>query len=303
VQIVSYVDTTFTKVVGRDQIANAVTATSRACGFYYKPLFDGNAIVGLNDATPCGFDTGNSGSVKWKVKGGGIFSNGCAWSKDYDSVTFLDPGTCVSTVDGVAGGSKWSCTPSETEPYDWTDYVMEVMPPNPCDGTPGDIGKPADDDNPNFKDGVYCISEFDDFDSKDITLDNATLYVTDDKFSLKFAGGGGFWGTATRAGTYTGSDDYAGFYLIVEPAAFCTKFSDNHHQVIEWRGNGTGTFYGTVFAPSACIDLRGNSSAAGMHSQIIGWIVGSNGTADPYVNYKAEENRRIPVFPSISVLE
>jgi hypothetical protein len=139
----------------------------------------------------------------------------------------------------------------------------------------------------------------------DITLDNATLYVTDDDFSLKFAGGGGFYGNPSRAGTYTGSDDYAGYYMVIEPGPqFCTKFSDNtDSQVIEWRGNGLGTFYGTVFAPTACLDLRGNGSAEGMHSQIIGWIVGSNGTADVYINYKAEENHQIPISPNISILE
>jgi len=69
------------------------------------------------------------------------------------------------------------------------------MPPNPCDGDPGDIGIWPPDTDPNFSNGVYCIANLDDYDSKDITLDNATLYVTDDKFSLKFAGGGGFFGT------------------------------------------------------------------------------------------------------------
>jgi hypothetical protein len=40
-----------------------------------------------------------------------------------------------------------------------------------------------------------------------------------------------------------------------------------------------------------------------LHSQIIGWIVGSNGTADMYVNYNAEENPQIPYHPNISLLE
>jgi hypothetical protein len=91
--------------------------------------------------------------------------------------------------------------------------------------------------------------------------------------------------------------------MVVEPAGFCTKFSDNHAQVLEWKGNGEGSFYGTILAPTACLDLRGNASGEALHSQIIGWIVGSNGTADTYVNYKQEENHRIPIHPSISLLE
>ena len=306
VAIESYTNTTFARIIGRDQIESGATATSRACGYKLVPLFDGNAIVGLNNnLAPCAlaFDTGTSSSVTWRVEGGGIFSNSCAFSKDDDTVTF-DPGLCISTVGGV-DNSDWNCTPQSATQFDWNDYVLANMPPNPCDGTPGDVGLPPPASGSTFTNGVYCISNLDAYDSQDITLDNATLYVTDDEFSLKFAGGGGFYGTATKARTYTGSDDYADYFMVVEPAPqVCEKFSDNtNSQVIEWRGNGTGTFYGTVFAPTACLDLRGNGSAEGMHSQIIGWIVGSNGTADTYINYKVEENHQIPIHPNISLLE
>jgi hypothetical protein len=177
------------------------------------------------------------------------------------------------------------------------------MPPDPCDGTPGDIGIIPSSGQTNFSNGVYCISDMDAFTKKDVVLDNATLYVTDDAFSLRYSGSGGLFGKATKSGTYTGSEYYAGFYMIVEPAAVCTKFSDNHHQVLEWKGNGDGSFYGTIFAPTACLDLRGNGHAEGLHSQIIGWIVGSNGTADTYVNYQADENHQITVHPNVSLLE
>ena len=303
VDIVSYINTTFARVIGRDQLGSAVTATSRACGYKQVPLFDGHAIVGLSNSSPCAFDTGNSSSVSWRIEGSGVFSNACAFSKDDDTVTF-DPGFCVSVPPGGTVSGDWDCVPQAASGYDWDDYVLANMPPNPCDGTPGDIGQAPPSSGSTFANGVYCISDLDDYDSEDIVLDNATLYVTDDDFSLKFAGGGGFYGTATKAGTYAGSEYYSDYYMVVEPAQFCSKFSDNTNaQVIEWRGNGSGTFYGTVFAPTACLDLRGNGSAEGMHSQIIGWIVGSNGTADTYINYKQDENHEITVHPNISLLE
>ena len=302
VTIESYMPTTFARVIGRGTIASGATATSRACGYRLAPLFDGNAIVGLSQTSPCAFDTGNSSDVEWEVQGGGIFSNGCAFSKENDTVTF-DPGLCISVPSGGVVGGDWNCTPQPATTYDWEGYVLANMPPNPCDGTPGDIGQPPPASGSTFTNGVYCISNFDHYDSKDIILSNATLYVTDDDFSMRFAGGGGFYGTATKAGTYPGSDDYSDYYLVVEPAPqFCSSFSDNtDSQVIEWRGNGTGTFYGTVFAPSACLDLRGNGSTEGMHSQFIGWIVGSNGTADTYINYQVEENHLVPFHPNISL--
>ena len=307
VTIESYLDTTFAKIIGRSTMASGATATARACGFKLVPWFDGNAIVGLKPTGgECGFDTG-TGNAEWKVEGGGIFSNGCAHSKDYDSVTFVTPGTCASTPSGVGAG-HWSCTPQLGSPYDWNKYVKENMPPDPCDGTAGDVGITPTDDQTEFKDGVYCISDLDAFTKKNITLDNATLYVTDKKFSLRYSGDGGLFGTPTHAGSYPGSDDYDGYYMVVEPISddpddFCEKPSDNHSQVLEWKGNGEGSFYGTILAPSACLDLRGNGHAEGLHSQIIGWIVGSNGTADVYVNYKAEENHQIPISPNISILE
>src|SRR5690349_7172564 len=93
VTIESYMKTTFSKIVGRDQIASGATATARACGYKLAPLFNGYPIVGLNPnqaagAKGCGFTTGNSGSAEWEVVGGGVFSNGCAYSKDQNSVDF-----------------------------------------------------------------------------------------------------------------------------------------------------------------------------------------------------------------------
>lgn len=307
VTIDSYVNTTFARIIGRKTLDSGATATSRACGFKIVPLFDGNAIVGLNNtmypSCALAFDTGNSSSVSWKVEGGGIFSNSCAFSKDDETVTF-DPGLCISTV-GNVDNSEWDCTPNEgVTGYDWDTYVKEHMPPNPCG--PGGIGKLPPAMGSTFKDGVYCISNLEAYTKQNITLDNATLYVTDDEFSLRYsgnAGDGGLFGTPTRAGSYPGSDDYSGYFMVVEPADFCTKLSDNHHQVLEWKGNGEGTFSGTIFAPSACLDLRGNAEGEALNSQIIGWIVGSNGTADMYVNYKAEENHQIPISPNISLLE
>lgn len=297
VNIVSYVNTTFARVIGRNQVTNAVTATSRGCGFYRAPLFNGNAVVGLkpNIGGDCSFDSGDSGSSHWKVEGSGIFSNGCAYSKDNTSVD-LDPDSCVTSV-GTSSGFTCMNTNQTPQSIDYPDDVLAIMPPNPCDGTPGDVGMPPPPSGSTFSNGVYCISDFDSYDQMDIVLDNATLYVTDPTFDLKFAGGGGFYGTPSQGG------DFEDYYMVVplrDPP--CPSFTSNNTQVIEWRGNGGGTFYGTVLAPSACLDIRGNGDPSGMHTQIIGYIVGSNGTAEVYINYNEDENHLIPVNPSITLL-
>jgi hypothetical protein len=264
--------------------------------------------VGLNDNDnadhkSCAFTTGTSGSVFWKIKGGDIHGNGCAYSKDADSVELVDPGACPATPDGAEDvkGTWDPCTPHKSPEIKYPEDVDAMMPPNPCG--PGGIGKDPPASGSTFSNGVYCISDLDPYDGEDITLNNATLYVTDTDFNLKFAGGGGFYGTATQEGGYTGSDPYEGYYMVVvriDPP--CQDFAHGD-QVIEWRGNGTGTYSGTVLAPSACLDVRGNGNPAGMNTQLIAWIVGSNGNADVYINYNPDDNRKEPVLPTISVLK
>src|SRR3990172_3352539 len=297
VEVTSHVDTTFSTVVGIQQVTNTVTATTRACDTYVAPIFGGNAIVGLNPSTTnCAFDSGNSNSADWTLTGGGIFSNGCAYSKNNDSVT-LDDGQCVTAV---GNASNFTCSQSCTA-IDYPEDVLEIMPPNPCDGTPGDVGLPqpaANGGEAILNDGVYCMTNFDAYDKKDIKLNNASLYVTDTVFKLQFAGGGGFSGTPTE------SDTYSSYYMIIAyDSSPCTDFNDNNAQVIQYRGNGTGELAGTILAPSACIDFRGNSNGSAVHSQIIGYTVSSNGSASVNVEYNSSENRRESQDPTIELIK
>jgi Flp pilus assembly protein TadG len=291
VEIMSVVDTTFTNVVGIQQVTNGVTAITRACGTYIAPLFGGNAIVGLNPSnSDCAFDS-DTGNATWLLEGGGIFSNGCAVAKN--NVDFNPNGICTTAV-GNANGFECQQTNQASLKINYPQDVEKIMPKNPCDGDAGDVGIPVTytkkqdvPDPVTFSDGVYCISNFDVFDGANIVLENATLYVTDTNFDLRFAGGGGFSGTPY----YTG--DFANYYLVVGMSATpCPAFTSQNAQVIVFRGNGIGDLYGTILAPSACIDYRGNSDGSAVHSQIIGYNVSANGTADNYIQYIEEENRR-----------
>lgn len=303
VTIVSFLDSTFARIIGRTEFKNTVTATSRSCGFYRAPLLNGYPVIGLSNYNTigqprgCGFTTGNSHSSEWEIEGGGVYSNGCAFSSNPGAVNFH--GDCAAAGGAAAG---FDCqSGGQTSMYiDYPADIDAIMPPNPCG--PGGIGLPQPSGSGVISNGVYCISDLDAFDSMDITLDNATLYVTDPSFDLKFAGGGGFWGNPTHPGGYPGSDPYEGYYMVVvRTNPPCPDFTHGN-QVIEWRGNGTGSFTGTVLAPSACLDVRGNGDPAGMNTQLIAYVVGSNGDADVYINYNPDDNRREPVYPSITLL-
>ncbi|GAB4542887.1 MAG: hypothetical protein Fur002_13940 [Anaerolineales bacterium] len=304
VKVTSYIPASFGVVLGIDQIGTTTTAIARVTPSEVKPLFDGNAIVALNPSTTnCGFDSGQSDEVDWSLLGGGIFSNGCADAKNINSVNLN--GGCVTTV---AGASNFSCTtPDQAQMKLNYEDIKALVPENPCDGTAGDVGIAVNyaskQDVPNpatFSNGVYCISNFDVFDGTDIVLNNATLYVTDQNFDLKFAGGGGFSGTPTNTGTYSS------YYMVVQPPAnqadACQSFQHGP-QTIVYRGNGGGNLYGTVLAPAACIDFRGNAGAGAINSQIIGYNITSNGNASVSVEYQQDLNRREYTDPTIELVK
>lgn len=322
VEIISYVNTFFAPVIGVNQITNRVSAVTIACGTYKAAIFGGYAIAScgrdLNDQHPCGFDSGQSSASDWTVTGSGLHSDTCVHGKDDESIT-LEPGQCLDSVSGVTGGvGDLSC--GEVGQALCTDaYLAAVMPPNPC--VAGGVGLPQSDavsvssgtgkDKKTsllFGDGtspkIYCITDADGLEGGDVILNNATLYFTETEFDLKFAGGGGFSGTPSKSGTYSG------LAIIVTPAdPPCPGTSGtgaNNAQQFEYRGNATGILYGTVLAPTACIDMRGNSGDGGktetplnVNGQVIGNSVTSNGTASITVNYVEEQNYRPPEMPTI----
>lgn len=294
VDIATTINNTFARVLGRNSTTSVVTATTRTCSFIVTEPFGGAAIAGLSPSTTsCAYDSGQSNSAHWTLKGGGIFSNGCAHSKNGDSVT-LDPGECVATV---GNAYNFTCMqPHQTsKAVNYPADVLAMMPENPCDGTPGDVGLPQGSGS-TFSNGVYCISDLDALDKEDIVLNNATLYVTDMEFSLKFAGSGGFNGSPTASGPY------AGYYMIVayNPTP-CPDYNSKNVQTMVLRGNSGGTFSGTILAPSACIDIRGNGEPSGIHTQIIGYNITSNGNAEVYINYNPNPNLQTPIDPTITL--
>jgi hypothetical protein len=259
----------------------------------------GNAIVGTNPGPDCAFDS-DTGAADWIVHGGGVFSNGCAKAKG--NVTF-DPGYCASAPD-KSKVTGFSCT-AYGPTYKFPNDFEAMMPPNPCDKTPlpGETryfpADPPKNGSVTYEDGIYCISDFDAYDKVTVTLHNATLYVTDPVFDLKFAGSGGFDGYASRGG------NFAGMYLVVAmtPKNVCDKFNTKTAQTFEFRGNGQADLEGSIWAPTACVDFRGNSNSKNMNSQLIGYNVTANGTADVEITYKQKSTRQQVVPPTVELVK
>jgi Tfp pilus assembly protein PilX len=309
VDIFSTVDTNFANIVGVEQVNNRVQAVTRACRAHYQPFFDGNAVVGLNPNTsnsgntPCGFDTG--GNTSWSLTGGGLFTNGCA-ARSGSGQLNLEQWHCITTTGGVSGFGGGTCVQPGHPGYTMAQ-VIEMMPPLPaCDGTPqgGIVATPPTNQQSDvvFTNGVYCIDDFDAYDRKRIYVENATLYVRDASFDLQFSGGGsagtGFSGYASTSGPY------AGYFLLVRPVTpACERFTQNNSQRFVFRGNGNSDISGSIFAPTACIDFRGNPNGRNVNSQLVGYTVTGNGGGTVSIHYQDNRNAQQYVPPLIQLLE
>lgn len=315
VTIATTTNAMFAPVVGVESIDSTVAAVARACSARQEPLFFGNAIVGLN---PNGYsyDSGNSNSVKWKIYGGGIFANDDAFTKNNSTVVFPE-GHCVTAVGSTSG---FGCTTSTNNPSLKISYpagaAALVPPPPACTGTAVKSGdnyaeqagheskgsKVAFEKNGDmyFAPGIYCITDADKSSKVNIYGDDVLFYIMNpNTFEMKFAGGGGFF-TTKRV---SGPAEYNGYMLIIPMSTNpCTSFS-NGKPSLELRGNGGGDLTGTILAPSSCIDYRGNAGTKAIKSQIIGYIVSSNGNAEVTVNYNSDDNRTDPKPPSIELIE
>lgn len=317
VTIVSYVDTTFARVIGRDQVTNAVTATARGCSYTLGALFDGNAIVGLspNPSSNCAVDTGNSNSKAWNVTGGGVFSNGCL--QHPNGTLNIPDDKCITSVGNANtnGGGSHDCVleGQSTAAYAYPTDVVAMMPPDPCTGTitsgryAGGGKVPTStqltSDPAIFQNDIFCISDLDALDDKHVELTNATLYVTDQSFDMRFNGGGnsGFFGTASTSGTYQG------YYMIIKMISTLTAANlapaNNCNQYFDFRGNGNLSTVGTILAPSTCVDYRGNSTGSSTRSQLIFYRFTGNGGSQITVDYRAGDNPTAPEDASISFLK
>jgi Flp pilus assembly protein TadG len=316
VHLTTSTDAMFAPIVGVENIDNRVTAVARTCFSRKESLVYGNAIVGLN---PNGnsFET-TSKSASWTIYGGGIFANDDAYNQN-TTVSFPD-GHCVTAVGNTTGKGGFGCQASTNNPALQISYpqgAAALLPPPPsCSGNAvkngnsyseesGYSGKGskvafAKSGNMYFAPGIYCITGADKSSKVNIYGHDVLFYVMNpDTFEMKFAGGGGFF-TTRRV---SGPPEYNGYMLIIPMSKSpCTSFS-NGKPSLELRGNGDGDLTGTILAPSSCIDYRGNASTKAVKSQIIGYIISSNGGASVIVDFDASENRLEPKSPSVELLE
>jgi len=306
VDIVSYVNTTFARVIGFNQLINNVTATTRSCGSYYGAPFDGNAIVSLAP-TGTGFDA--HGTPDFLITGGGIFVNSSSSSA---ATCGGAAGVNAPSVSAVGGTSMSGCytgtapTTGATQ-VSYSDYAS-LLPRQPaCNGTAtlsggqwrtqsgADGSRVAFSGNMSFAPGLYCVTNSPGPFHGEISGSEVTFYVMSSSFSMKFNGSGNLTAQAPTSG------EYKGVLLYLAPQVSNGVLLNT--QEIDMRGNGSGNVVGTIIAPSATVTMFGNSGTGAMNSQVIGYRVDSGGNSDITIAYAADDNYKAAQPITLSLLK
>jgi hypothetical protein len=303
----SDVNTTFSRVVGIDQIHNLVEAV--AVAKEGGPLFDGASFVSLDPSPNCGngsFNVGGTGDIH--LNGGGIFVNSnqsCGYSQTSCAVTLeILGGAGISSAGSTILQGCGTPAPDDTTKTQIVipDEVYMPDEPDECDTlgiysngstltlNPGKYYSfpPVHNKPVVLNSGVYCIDanvswSGSDFDSLDGTS-GVTLYLTEGHdFSINI--------NNSIDLDPSSSGDYEGYVIIV---------NGNQGSIEDCTINGGSniTIDGTIFAPYCDITINGNnSSGSNFNAQVIGWDIKLNGgntinfTYDPGIN--AENKRKI----------
>lgn len=307
VDIVTTIDTTFARVLGRNTVTSAVTATSRACASYTGAPFNGNAIVALAP-TGTGFDA--HGTPDWNITGGGISVNSSSSSA---ATCGGSAGVNAPSVTSV-GGTGFSChtvnIPSTTtgaSQLSYADYAGWFPRQPACNGTAtlsggqwqpqsgADGSRVAWSGSMDFAPGLYCVTNSPGPYHGTISGSEVTFYIMSANFSMKFNGGGNLTASAPTSG------EYKGVLLYLAPQVSGGVLLNT--QAIDMRGNGTGNVVGSIIAPSADVTMFGNSGTGAFNSQVIGYQVDSGGNADIMVAYQANDNYQVSAPQTLTLLK
>ncbi len=284
VNVRSKVDSVFAHFVYSGELENTVTAIAHAKPATIEPFLSGDAMVGLAK-TGCAvvWSHGNNDTV---IDGSGIFVNSdhpdCAFKASGSSV--LDVDTYIHVAGGfeISGGAIVNPTPQGGFPQ----IETPIIPLPTCSGSSTQnagtgVITPGNTSDFNFhggtwtlQPGIYCVDGgFSANASTVLTGHNVLIYVRTGDISWN--------GGATLNLDAPDDGEYANLLLYQDPA--------NSSQATI-NGNSASSFSGTMFIPSAEVQVNGTGSASGFHSQVIGNTVDMSGTADMHIIYDASEN-------------
>lgn len=301
VRITSQTPTYFAGILGINYISVSGEAVSRTKRPEITQILEGNAVISLAPTSDChkkrAFDI--SGESTLDISGGGVFVNSnnpnCALTTWGNGSIRLESGTI-----SVVGGANVQ-KPQLLTPYPPQTGAAPISYPPPfllpkvnCnkdavvleDGKNMTSGDWPGDFPPegvvSLQPGAYCIGG--DFVVNSGTLEgNGVVFlVTSGQVHLQ----GEIKLTAPAGGKNKG-------LLLYMPI--------NNHHIIALNGEEGSIYSGTILAPGAEIRLKGNDSAKGFHSQIIGYRIMSDGMSDIFIKYQDDQNYDALTMPEIEI--
>ncbi len=304
--ITSHVKTYFSKVIGRSENLNVVSAVARTKPAVIKPLLGGNAIVSLAPTSQCSRERAFRvyEEATFEVRGGSVFINSnnksCALIQEGSGSIYMRYKDPIYVVGGVSIQNPRRISPVVQVGATPISYPPPFfMPEIKCtrkaqikdDGTtmtPGSWGgKFPPVGVTKLQSGTYCL-EHGFLADKDTELvgSNVTFlvengeFVINDKPDIQL--------TAPAEGKTAG-------LLIYVPI-------ENGSRVV-LNGGRNSEFTGTILAPASNILVKGNASRRGFHSQIIGFRIALSGDNNVVVVYEPEENYKALTMPELQLSE
>lgn len=136
VKIISIVNTTFARIVGRQTVTNVVTAVAKAKVGGPSPVFDGSALVALSETDPDAVGAG--GNINLDINNSGVFSNS---SDDCSMAGNGNVNVTVDTAYNIVGGYCESGSVNfNGGPIQGTEQIsyppeLDILPPSiSCSG-------------------------------------------------------------------------------------------------------------------------------------------------------------------------
>ncbi len=302
--IISNVNTYFARVVGRDKITNIVEAVARTKYPEIMELMHGTAVVSLAPTSNCASRKSFwvHGEATLDITGGGVFVNSnndtCAFMQQGSGSIRINDGHFIEVVGAASVQKPQLLTPAVTIGASPISYPPPFfMPKVGCrgkiaevseDGTSMSSGEWGDEFPPegvtHLGAGVYCLGNGINING-DIEGHNVVFKVEDGE--VRFS-------NSKIILDAPNSGDNAGL-LIYLPMKNDSK--------VVLNGGAGSAIKGTILAPASHIIIKGNSSAIGFHSQIIGYTIEADGNSNVVIVYNDEQNYDSLSMPEVQLSE
>lgn len=321
ITIVSNVDTTFARVIGRNQVENTVKAIARSCDYYTTggaPLYNGNAVTALNTSSCNGRPSKNlyvGGSGQLQIWGSGLGSastdGGCVDFSGGQTQLHKDGSNCGDLVTAASSIPSKNLKKLE-DPDKCSDEVYNAtFAPPPadlgitCSTNAVKTGNTLSPGNWNtstispgsistLQPGTYCITGEIHLTGGTFSGNGVTLVMLNNRLKLT---GQAQMNIKAPTSEYDSFGNYTKGLLIYYPPG---NASDLHME-----GSSDATLSGTVLAQSSNCYFTGNGQIQKAKLQFIcdTWQMNGNGQGELVWDSSVLFSPKTIVNPTVSLLQ